>query len=140
MHTIECSAIINEITPRFLKVSLSPQSGCGQCAKHGACALFAHQVKTIEIERDGKERIPGEEIIICLPARSGALAVALAYVFPAIILIGVLLFSSTVTQNEAVMGLWAVGVLCVYYGVLWLFNRRIQNAVACSIKAVNEDE
>jgi sigma-E factor negative regulatory protein RseC len=78
----------------------------------------------------------GEEVMIGVSEVMGMKAAVYAYIIPFFILLGGLLLTTHLGLGEVAAGLTSLGVMCLYYVVLWLFRRRIEKEIVFKIRKI----
>ena len=76
---------------------------------------------------------PGDRVTVAITRRTGAVAVLLAYVVPFVVLIGVVAVCYLLGAGDGAAGLAGLGSVVLYYGILWLLRRKIDNAIHFTI-------
>ena len=70
---------------------------------------------------------------VAITRRTGAVAVLLAYVVPFVVLIGVVAVCYLLGAGDGAAVLAGLGSVVLYYGILWLLRRKIDNAIHFTI-------
>ena len=126
---------IVEITPDFTTVEIVSESACSSCHAKGLCSLGESKTKAIQVPTRGWDNYQvGDEVTVTLKASMGHKAVWIAYMIPLALLIAVLLILSGCGVGELASGLWALGVVAVYYLFIRLFGKRLKNEYIFNIK------
>lgn len=129
------SGVVDRVEGRKVVVRITSRSACGSCAARQACGLAEATEKLVEVYTDrATEYASGDAVEVGVKKNIGGKAVALAYGGALVVLIAVLVLSIEVLGlNEGA----AIGVtfaaVAVYYGVLWLLRRQIENTIQFSI-------
>lgn len=76
----------------------------------------------------------GEQVMVSVTRNMGLRAVFLAYVVPFLVLLASLLILLEAGLSEAAAGLISLGILALYYIVLWLMRRRIEREINFNIR------
>lgn len=129
------SGVVDRVEGRKVVVRITSRSACGSCAARQACGLAEATEKLVEVYTDrATEYASGDAVEVGVKKNIGGKAVALAYGGALVVLIAALVLSIEVLGlNEGA----AIGVtfaaVAVYYGVLWLLRRQIENTIQFSI-------
>ena len=76
---------------------------------------------------------PGDRVTVAITRGTGAVAVLLAYVVPFVVLIGVVAVCYLLGAGDGAAVLAGLGSVVLYYGILWLLRRKIDNAIHFTI-------
>lgn len=126
---------IVDITPEFTMVDIISESACSACHAKSLCTLSESKTKQVVVPTRGWIPFePGEEVNVQLKATMGLKAVWLAYVVPLFILLAVLLGLHAAGLGELASGLSAIGAVVLYYLVIWLFRKKLQNEYIFNIE------
>ena len=126
---------IVDITPEFTTVDIISESACSACHAKSLCTLSESKTKQIIVPTRGWITFePGEEVNVQLKATMGLKAVWLAYVIPLFVLLAVLLGLHAAGMSELIAGLSAIGAVALYYFVIWLLRRKLQNEYTFNIE------
>lgn len=133
------SGAISKITNSTITVSLEPNINCEGCKAKAACGASESSSKEIEIDNPnliqkqaGQNFVLNEEVAVVLQEELGLKAVFWAYLFPFILLVGVLLMAS-LFFSEWQAGLMALSTLLPYYISLYLLNAFFKKKFTISI-------
>ncbi len=132
---IEHTGVVERIEADRVFVRIAAHGACGSCRAREACGMGEAQEKIIEVPAsDAAGYAAGDEVAVGVRRGIGGRAVLLAYVGALVVLVGLLALTLLVLGwNE---GLGALVSLCgvgLYYFVLWLFRRRIENTIHFTI-------
>lgn len=126
---------IVDITPEFTTVDIISESACSACHAKSLCTLSESKTKQVVVPTRGWIPFePGEEVNVQLKATMGLKAVWLAYVVPLFILLAVLLGLHAAGLGELASGLSSIGAVALYYLVIWLFRKKLQNEYIINIE------
>lgn len=116
-------------------VKITAASACGACRAREACGMGEAQEKVIAVRTTQPERFAvGEAVTVGVQRRMGGLAVVLAYGGALVVLLGVLTAAiGWAGIGEGPAALAALAGVGLYYGVLWLFRRKIENTIQFTI-------
>ncbi|MGN1226439.1 MAG: SoxR reducing system RseC family protein [Candidatus Cryptobacteroides sp.] len=122
---IRHSGKIVEITPSTIVVEIIAEEACGSCSAASLCGMSEVKKKLIEVPAVlGYEA--GEEVWVLLKSSKGMKAVWLSYIVPLILLMATILILSGIEVSELICGLGSIGVIAVYYLLLFLFRNKVK--------------
>lgn len=118
-----------------IDVSILSESACATCKVKSACGMSETEEKVVSIfTHDAPAYRVGEQVVVSVTRNMGLRAVFLAYVVPFLVLLVSLLVLLEAGLSEAAAGLISLGVLALYYIVLWLMRRRIEREINFNIR------
>jgi sigma-E factor negative regulatory protein RseC len=136
---LEHKGVVSDIGEKLVEVEFVTESACSECKAKGLCG---------EEEGDGNGRfvtvyepmaqyfVVGEEVIIGVSETTGMKAAMWLYIIPLLILLGGLVITSQLGWDDLTAGLSSLGVMCLYYVVLWFFRRRIEKEIVFKVRKV----
>ena len=117
---------ITAITPELTTVEIISTSACAECHAKGMCGMSESKVKEISVPTDPySSHEVGDEVDVVLKKSMGLKAVWISYVIPLFILMILILSLSSVTGNEAFVGLGSSAGVALYYLIIYLFRDRL---------------
>ena len=120
----------DKATVRILSVS-----ACSSCKSKGACSISEMKEKLVEVHlKDNQEVNIGDDVNVAIAQKQGDKAVVLAYAFPIIVFIGLLVLLSKLNASELLAGLVALGGVGIYFLILHLFKSKIEGQFMFYIK------
>ena len=127
---------IVSVTPEVTKVQIVSEPACSACHAKGLCSLGDAKLKEVELPTRGWDNYAvGDEVEVVLRASMGHKAVWLAYVVPLLLLVAALLGILAAGGSELLAGAVAIGVVAVYYGIIWLLRGRLRKDYIFNIRA-----
>ena len=127
---------IVEVNPEFTTVEIVSESACSSCHAKGLCGVSESRTKAVQLPTRGWDSYkPGDEVQLVLKSSMGHKAVWLAYVIPLVILLAVMLGLLYAGVTDIIAALVALGCIALYYFILWLCRRKLQNEYIFNIKA-----
>lgn len=126
---------ILSITPLITTVQIISSSACSSCHAAGFCALGEKAEKIVEVQTDpyGFHEV-GDEVNLILKATAGLKAVWLAYAVPVVLLMLTILLMIKTGFGELTSALTGLGVVVLWYFVLWLFRKKLRNEYVFKIE------
>jgi sigma-E factor negative regulatory protein RseC len=131
---IEHKGIIEQIKGDLAHVKINSVSACASCHAKGACSAADQEEKYLDIPLHGVPYHKGEAVEVQVEKRLGLRAVALGYVYPFLLLFGVLIATLAAGAPELKAGTYALLSVIPYYLVLYLFRKRLESTFTFSIK------
>ena len=132
---LEHKGIVLSIKGERIDVSILSESACATCKVKSACGMSETEEKVVSIfTHDAPAYRVGEQVVVSVTRNMGLRAVFLAYVVPFLVLLVSLLVLLEAGLSEAAAGLISLGVLALYYIVLWLMRRRIEREINFNIR------
>ncbi|MBR5076613.1 MAG: SoxR reducing system RseC family protein [Bacteroidales bacterium] len=126
---------IVSVTPEMTKVQIVSEPACSACHAKGLCGLGDAKLKEVELPTRGwDDYAVGDEVEVVLRASMGHKAVWLAYVVPLLLLVAALLGILAAEGSELLAGAVAIGVVAVYYGIIWLLRGRLRKDYIFNIR------
>ena len=126
---------IMAITPELTTVEIISTSACAECHAKGMCGMSESKVKEISVPTDPySSHEVGDEVDVVLKKSMGLKAVWISYVIPLFILMILILSLSSVTGNEAFVGLGSIAGVALYYLIIYLFRDRLAKDFVFYIK------
>ncbi len=117
---------ITAITPELTTIEIISTSACAECHAKGMCGMSESKVKEISVPTDPySSHEVGDEVDVVLKKSMGLKAVWISYVIPLFILMILILSLSSVTGNEAFVGLGSIAGVALYYLIIYLFRDRL---------------
>ncbi len=120
-------------------VNIQQRSACGGCAVKGACGMG--DVKDQQIEAydfSNTEWQIGEKVNVCMQRSMGSKAVVIGYLIPIIILLGTLVPTILITNDEisgALAGVLGVGL---YYSIIYFFRDKLNNSFKFTLAKIDD--
>jgi sigma-E factor negative regulatory protein RseC len=135
VNEIRHEGIICAIEDNKIRVSILQKSACASCSVKGACSMSESVDKEVEIfDFDKQEWKIGEKVDVCMQQSMGSKAVLIAYVFPIVVLLISLIATLQITQDEVSAGMVALLSIAVYFSVVYLFKKRLNNTFKFTLK------
>ena len=133
-NQIEHKGTVALVGRNFVRVDIEVMEACGSCASRKACAMGQGTTREIMVYTDEAQRYSVGEVVNVLARQSmGLMAVLLCYVVPLVVLVGALAVAVSFGFSEGVSALISLGTTTLYYGLLWLFRKRISRKMIFTI-------
>ena len=127
--------IIDKVSEDKVFVKILAMSACSTCHAKSMCSVAEIEEKIVEVKKEaGREYREGQEVLVSMQKSLGGKAVFLGYLLPFLLLIGVLIAVLSLSGDEGIAGLSAIGILIPYYLVLYLLRDRLKKTFSFSIE------
>ena len=125
---IKHEGIVTNVEPGSVTVKIQSTSACGSCHAKGLCRMSEKTDKDVVVKTKHSQSYQvGETVDVSLTSGLGMKAVLYAYVF-SLVAAGIGFFlGSLFTDNQGIWGLCALAGLALYFVVLKLVSRKINN-------------
>ncbi len=134
MEVIRHSGIVSAVNAATLMVTIISQSACSACHARGGCLASESREKEIEVIRDHRSYEIGQHVTVVLKESSGIRAVFYGYLLPFLVLVATIVVALSLTGEETLSGLVALGMLIPYYGVLYMFRHKLNKRFRFSLE------
>jgi positive regulator of sigma E activity len=134
---IEHEGIVQGIDENGVRVMIMAHSACGACRSKKICGISETKEKIINVKNSSRKPFrTGDKVIVEMNSSLGMTAVFFGYVFPFIVLILSLIILTRYTQSEPLSGLITLGMLGVYYLILYFFRNALKRKFTFSVKSL----
>lgn len=136
---------VESIDGEHIAVRIIQRSACTSCKLAKSCLTSESKVKVVDVwtQETGRFYV-GQDVMVEVTGKIGALAVVLGFVMPTILVIATVILTLFITAhvpalyveepaNEAVAALLGLGVLVPYYIILYIMRGNIRRKVTFSI-------
>jgi len=123
---IKHAGVVEEVTREKIYIRIVVASQCAACHAKGFCSIADVAEKRVEIPNSGQSVHAGDNVQVVLQSSQGLAAVWWMYTLPLLLLVSILLFLLDQNMSEIYSALFALGVVAVYYGVLWFFRSKFK--------------
>lgn len=132
---IEHEGIVQKSDINSVIVRISSETACAGCHAAGSCNMSGIKEKIVEVQ--GSYNVsPGDNVTILMKKSMGYKALFLGYILPFILLVLTLVILLSISLPEGTAGLLSLGMLGIYYLLLYLSRSRIGNAFNFTIKTL----
>jgi positive regulator of sigma E activity len=132
---IEHEGVVQKSDNNSVFVRISQEAACTGCHAQGSCSLSGTKEKIVEVQ--GNHNLsPGDNVTVLMKRSMGYTALFLGYILPFILLVSFLITLVSLSLPEAAAGLGSLGILGIYYLLLYLFRDRIGNKFVFTIKTL----
>ena len=134
------TGVVKSVSGSNVKVEVLTESACTSCEVSGSCEISGMKQKEVDVRVIDRNFSPGEQVSIILSEKQGMLATFLGYIFPFVLIFITLFLVKNYTENEAIIGLSALGVLVPYYLILYLLKKQIKSEFGFKIEKLHNHE
>lgn len=137
-EVIRHDGIIDSIEDDCIHVRIVQASACAACGAKSLCSAAESKEKIVDVYgADTQIYQVGQKVMVEGAATMGMKAVRLAFLFPLILLVGVMALAMWLSAgNEAVAALSALLALTIYFLVLFAFKKKLKNKSSFVIKPI----
>ena len=127
--------VVVGINDKEIEIEILSSSMCGSCGIKSACGMSEMQEKRVTVPKPAdKEFIVGQPVKIVMNASQGNKAALFAYFIPAFLLVAIIVILSNLSIKEWLAALVGIGVIAVYYLVLYFFRNKLRDSFTYEIK------
>ena len=134
---IEHQGIVEHADGEHARVRILSQSACASCHAKGVCTAADLQEKLIDASCD-RNYAPGDRVTLVGESKLGLQAAWWAYILPLFLMMTTLIATYSLTNNETLAGLLALGILVPYFLIIKLFNNKFFKTFSFTIKPSTE--
>ena len=132
---IEHNGTVERITSHSVVVSIAQETACAACSVASLCHSAEKEQKSIEIVTPEASKYEvGQSVTIVGEVGLGLRAVVWAYVAPILLVVGVLMFVSTLTASEVLAAVIALSSLIPFYIILYSLRGMLQRKFSFSLR------
>lgn len=118
--------IVKAVRNGFVDIEIESTSACATCQAHSRCGFAESKNKTVSVPSDkSAEYNNGDSVTVHIDESRGMLAVWIAYVLPAIVMLGLIIALSLIHAPEWLVAVSALAILGLYVGALYLLRDKI---------------
>lgn len=129
--------VVTAISPDIVTVQIQQQSACSGCHARDLCVSSERREHQLQLKTYGQHFSIGEQVLVVARRSVGRLAVLLAFVLPLLLLVLTLSIAQTLLAlSEAVAVLVAVGLLSLYYLMLYTQRHRLEGRLVLMVEPV----
>ena len=136
---IEHEGYVESINDESIFVRIIQTSACARCKAKSLCQSAESKEKIIEVKKasdyQSNSLSPGDHVTIIGTTTMGTYAVILAFVLPLVIMIGCIIIGiKCVGLSDLSSIMIMIGILTLYYIILYLFRNKIAQKFVFMIK------
>lgn len=134
--SVEHIGVVESISDNLVRVGFVSHASCSSCHAKGMCSVSEVESKYVEVKTTGSNWEIGESVNILLEKKLGFKALWFGYVLPLIVMLAGMVISFVITGNDGFAGLVAIGLLIVYYCLLYFFRGSLKNTFQFTLKKI----
>jgi sigma-E factor negative regulatory protein RseC len=134
---LEHKGVVREVGDRLVEVEMIVEDACAGCKAKGLCGVDEANKRFVTVYDElAQYYTPGEEVMVGVSEIMGMKAATYAYIIPFFILLGTLFLTLHIGWSENVAALSSLGLMCLYYVVLFFFRNRIEKEIVFKIRKI----
>ena len=119
--------VVVGVSDKYLDIEILSSSSCGSCGIKSACGMSEMKEKRVTVPKpDDRDFIVGQPVSIKMSVQQGNKAALFAYFIPAVIMIALIVILSNLNIKEWIAALAGIGIVAVYYLVLYFFREKLK--------------
>ena len=127
--------VVVGINDKDIDIEILNSSMCGSCGIKSACGMSEMQEKRVTVPKPtDREFIVGQPVSIIMNTSQGNKAAFFAYFIPAFLLVAIIVILSNLSIKEWIAALVGIGVIAVYYLVLYFFKEKLKSEFKYEIR------
>lgn len=135
---IKHTGVVESISGNCCCVRILQHSSCAGCSAQRLCNSSESKEKIVRVMLNGTEVQVGETVSIEGTVVQGLRAVYICYLVPLVLLIAFLFFGVKMTGKDSVGIALSMGVLVLYYVILYLFRNSIGKHFSFSLQKISD--
>ena len=137
-EVIRHDGVVDSIEGDCIHVRIVQASACAACGAKSLCSAAESKEKIVDVYGDDTAIYQiGQKVMVEGATAMGMKAVRLAFLFPLLLLVGAIALTIWLTGgNEALAALVALGVVVLYYLVLFTCRNRLRAEFTFTIKPI----
>ena len=134
-ETIRHIGTVENISGNMVKVRILQSAACTGCHAAKLCKSSESKEKIIEVHHVKADSLkPGDVVTIVGTLTQGLKATWWAYILPLILVVAVLAASFILSHNDGLSALVALGMLCLYYIIMYSQRKRFERSFQMKIE------
>lgn len=134
---IEHAGVVKRIGSNTLTVEILSKSACSGCSARSMCSSAEQRTKEVEVQDSSATTYSiGESVTIVGAEKLGIVAVVLCYVVPVLLIVSTMAIAEYKGLSDVTVGLYGLGILIPYFGILYLFREKMRNNFVFKIKKI----
>ena len=131
---IEQKGVIENIENGVANVNITTFTACAHCHAKNACNISAESSRIIQVPVGNESYTSGELVRIIMKRSLGMRAAFFAYIFPFILVLGLLIVLTSLKISELFAGLSSIILLVPYFLGLHLFRERLKRTFTFTLQ------
>ena len=122
------------VQPGTVKVQMQVLSTCASCEAHARCTFAEKKDKIVDVDTPHwQQYAQGDPVTVIISTGHGLLAVLIAYVLPAMLILGTFALLYALRLPELWIALATLGAVALYGLILYLCRGRLQRKFTFSL-------
>ncbi|MFO7575656.1 MAG: SoxR reducing system RseC family protein [Bacteroidales bacterium] len=130
---IEHNGVVYKIEKNSITVKINAHPSCSSCHASQLCNASGTVEKFFEVPFQGEFKT-GQDVRVITSLSNGFRALALGYVIPLTVLVTALIIMIAAGSGELVAGIASVGLVGIYYLILFLSRDKIEKKIKFTLK------
>ena len=127
--------VVVGINDKDIEIEILSSSMCGSCGIKSACGMSEMQEKRVTVPKpEDRDFIVGQPVSITMNVSQGNKAALFAYFIPAFLLVAIIVILSNLSVKEWIAALVGIGVIAVYYLVLYFIKEKLKSEFKYEIR------
>ena len=137
-NRIEHSGVVESVEHERVRVRILQSSSCSACEARKLCQSSESKEKLIDCNSHGATFSKGDRVMVYGSMEMGWEAVLIAFVIPLLLIVGWIFMSIKILELSelAAIGMM-VGVLALYYWVVYLFRHKINRRFEFNLEKIS---
>lgn len=131
---INHEGVIKSIKDNIATVEILQKSSCASCELTGACNMSESTIKEVDVPLMSNKYAKGDKVDIVFTREEGFKALLIGYVLPFVVMILAMVVSKIFWESDLIVGLLSIGVLSLYYLILFLLKNKIRTLFEFRLK------
>lgn len=135
-EVIEHPGRITNIGEEVIEVMILSASACAACTAKGVCNVSDMEEKIVNVKKPAEESFSiGQEVMLLMDRNLGFKAVFFGYILPFLLVVASLITVIVTGHSEGFAGLVALGILAVYYLIVYVLRHKLAKQFQFFIKS-----
>ncbi len=126
--------VIESIEGSHVRVKIVQTSACAGCKVASRCNASESKEKLIDIYTNPNGLNIGQSVTVTASEAVAKRAVLIGFVFPLILIVGILIAMKGAEQSDEVSALCAIASLLPYYLLIWFLRERIASSISFQLE------
>jgi sigma-E factor negative regulatory protein RseC len=132
--SLQHRGVVESVADDTVIVSVMPESACAGCHAKSVCGERGEKREIVVNTPYAADYTPGERVIVALEHnRMGLISVVWSYIFPLIVLVGVLFGAKALGAKDGIAALSSMAAMTLYYVALYLMRKMFDKKIKFTI-------
>ncbi len=135
---LEHKGIVTAVGEKMVEVEFTVEEACAGCKAKELCGKTdSGDRRFVTVYEPLAEYFAvGEEVMVMVSESAGIKAAMWAYIVPLVVLLGSLALTAEIGWGKLASGLATLGMVALYYVVLWMFRKKIEKEIVFKIRKI----